>query len=89
MWRRTGWVAVTAAILAAAPWIACAQGGATKGAGSGAASGATAGANPVATTSPANSGSQAAGGNATGSGSLMPCPPGPPYTSRPCVPAKR
>jgi hypothetical protein len=81
---------MTAAFLAGAPLIACAQGGTTKDvAASGAANGATAATAPVAATSPADSGPAGSKGSATGGGSLMPCREGPPYTSLPCIPVRR
>jgi hypothetical protein len=96
MWQTARWTAVTVALLL----IAWAQSGSTAGAGV-----STAAAGPIGQVSqtsadnsvPGNTAIQGPAGTPPGygtpaagsGGSLMPCPSGPPYTSLPCLPAKR
>jgi hypothetical protein len=89
--RRTVRVAaVTAAFLAGASLIACAQSGATAGAAGSTAAAAPNGTNaePVGGTAagkaPSNTGAQGPDGSTAGSGSLPPCSSSPPYTLVPC-----
>jgi hypothetical protein len=88
MCHKTGWVAVTAALLAGAPLIACAQGGSSAGAAS-----STAAADedrPAARSDPgAGESLPNTGGQDTERAWLRPCPQPPPYISQPCIPAKR
>src|SRR5262249_5970132 len=93
VWGRLARVAVIAAALAGAPSIACAQNGSTKsvlgdarGTGSDrsrAERGATTGITSV------DSVAQAPRANSTRGNTLMPCRPGPPYTSPPRLPVRQ
>jgi hypothetical protein len=92
MWRELRWLVIVA-FLVGAPVIARAQSGTDAGApGSVAAgspssstsgSGVTAGANPPKNAPPGRDRTNVS------RGSLMPCRPGPPYTSLPCRPVER
>jgi hypothetical protein len=100
MWHTSCWTAVTIALLNGTTLTAWAQSDSTAGAGI-----STAAAGPSGQVSQTSAGNSVPGNSpvqgpagtppgygtpAAGSGgSLMPCSPGPPYTSLPCLPAKR
>ena len=91
MWQEIRWVIITAALLAGAPVIAGDQSTSSAGATPGNATraspsgdttdgGAIAGARPP--------GGALRGRDHLAPSSLMPCEPGPPYLSLPCVPKR-
>jgi hypothetical protein len=88
MWQRVRNVAVTAALLALPLSIASPQTGSTPAAVGEPAGARPSGVHPATGNSAGNSGVQGAAGSTSGGDSLMPCPTPPPYTSRPCLPAK-